>query len=51
MLGLIRVSPGLQVAVGSGTGYPVAAIPEPGSALLLLAGLGGVALRLRRRLR
>lgn len=47
----ILVTPGMNLAVGSGTAYAVAAIPEPQTGALLLAGLGLVSWVARRRSR
>ena len=45
----ILVTPGMNLDVGSGTTYAVAAIPEPETYALLLAGLGLVGWASRRR--
>jgi hypothetical protein len=45
----ILVTPGMNLAVGSGTTYAVAAVPEPETYALLLAGLGLVGFAARRR--
>jgi hypothetical protein len=50
-LASILVTPGMNLAVGSGTTYAVAAIPEPQTYALLLAGLGVVGWAARRRQR
>jgi len=47
----ILVTPGMNLAIGSGTTYAVAAIPEPQTYALLLAGLGVVGWAARRRQR
>lgn len=45
----ILVTPGMKLAIGSGTTYAVAAIPEPQTYALLLVGLGLVGWAARRR--
>jgi hypothetical protein len=45
----ILVTPGMNLAIGSGTTYAVAAIPEPQTYALLLAGPGLVGWAARRR--
>jgi hypothetical protein len=50
-LASIQVTPGMNLAIGSGTTYAVAAIPEPQTYALLLAGLGVVGWAARRRQR
>ena len=50
-LASILVTPGMNLAIGSGTTYAVAAIPEPQTYVLLLAGLGVVGWAARRRQR
>lgn len=45
----ILVTPGMNLAIGSGTTYAVASIPEPQTYALLLAGLGLVGWAARRR--
>jgi hypothetical protein len=47
----ILVTPGMNLAAGSGTTYAVAAIPEPQTFALMLAGLGLVGWAARRRSR
>lgn len=47
----ILVTPGMTLGIGSGTTFAVAAIPEPQTYALLLAGLGVVGWAARRRQR